>query len=246
MNGQGQRWKIGELARATGLTVRALRYFDEIALLSPSDRSGAGHRLYSAGDVRRLYRILALRDLGMPLGTVARLLDAQGDDLEPAVREHLGQVDRRIAMHRQLRRRLAALLRVAATAREPSIDRLLAVMEAMMESSYFTPDQLARLKERHHRPGGEELTGWQRRWADLAEEVRGHMENNTDPADPAAQDTAARWSTFMDELTGGDKGILSAMYAKLDGKGPEAATRGVIDTEVWEYIRRAFAVGYRG
>ena len=52
---------VGRLARATGLTVRTLHHWDEIGLLRPAERSGAGHRRYSAEDVERLYRILALR-----------------------------------------------------------------------------------------------------------------------------------------------------------------------------------------
>ncbi|MDH2428988.1 MerR family transcriptional regulator [Sphaerisporangium sp. TRM90804] len=244
MSGAGRRWKVGELARATGLTVRALHYFDQIGVLCPSERSTAGHRVYTAGDVRRLYRVLALRDLGLPLGAVARVLDGPAAGLEPVVRENLARVDRRLAVHRRSRRRLVALLDAMAATRDPSIDRLLDDMEAMMESGYFTPGQLTRLKARHRTLGDEGLAGWQREWADIAEEVRGHIANGVDPAAPAAQATAARWSAFTHRLTGGDRSVLSAMYAKLDGKGPEAATRGVVDTQVWDYIRRAFAVGY--
>jgi DNA-binding transcriptional MerR regulator len=43
-----RHWKVGELARATGLTVRTLHYFDETGLLRPVARSAAGHRLYTA------------------------------------------------------------------------------------------------------------------------------------------------------------------------------------------------------
>jgi hypothetical protein len=142
-----------------------------------------------------------------------------------------------------LKERLAVLLKAVRTSGEPSIDQLITVMEAMMEAGYFSPDQLSRIKDRHQ-AADEGLTDWQQRWADLAAQVRAHIADGTDPADPAAQSTAGAWSDFMDQLTGGDRGILSAMYAKLDGKGPEAATRGVIDTRVWEYIKRAFAVGY--
>ena len=238
-----QQWKIGELAAAAGLTVRTLHYFDEIGLLSPSDRSAAGHRRYCGTDVQRLYRILALRELGMPLGKVAEVLDGQAEDLEPAVAEHLALVDRRLVLNRQLRQRLALLLKAVRASREPAIDQLIAAMEAMMEAGYFSPDQLSRIKDRHQ-AGDEGLADWQQRWADLAAQVRTHLADGTDPADPAAQVTAGRWSEFMDQLTGGDKGILSAMYAKLDDKGPEIATRGVVDTQVWDYIKRSFAVGY--
>lgn len=60
-----RRFKVGELARATGLSVRALRHYDELGLLVPSERTGGGHRLYGEDDVHRLYRIVALRSLGL-------------------------------------------------------------------------------------------------------------------------------------------------------------------------------------
>ena len=63
----GERYRIGELARAAGVTVRALHHYDSLGLLVPSERTGAGHRLYSADDVERLYRLLALRGVGLPL-----------------------------------------------------------------------------------------------------------------------------------------------------------------------------------
>ncbi len=55
-SGPEQAWKVGTLAKATGLTVRALHHYDHIGLLSPSRRTAAGHRLYTADDVARLYR----------------------------------------------------------------------------------------------------------------------------------------------------------------------------------------------
>ncbi len=57
-----RRWQIGELAKKTGLSVRALRHYDELGPLKPSERSDAGYRLYAEVDVRRLFRIVALRD----------------------------------------------------------------------------------------------------------------------------------------------------------------------------------------
>ena len=57
-------WKIGELARRTGLTVRTLHHYDEIGLLSPAERSDGGHRVYYEAGVQRLYRIVSLRSLG--------------------------------------------------------------------------------------------------------------------------------------------------------------------------------------
>jgi hypothetical protein len=52
-----QRWSIGQLARASGVTVRTLHYYDQIGLVSPGERTAAGHRRYVEADVRRLYRV---------------------------------------------------------------------------------------------------------------------------------------------------------------------------------------------
>ncbi|WP_263404975.1 MerR family DNA-binding transcriptional regulator [Pseudomonas aeruginosa] len=52
--------KVGELAKQTGLTVRALHHYDDIGLLQPSARSDAGYRLYTPKDITRLHQIQAL------------------------------------------------------------------------------------------------------------------------------------------------------------------------------------------
>jgi DNA-binding transcriptional MerR regulator len=46
-------WKIGEVAAATGLTVRALHHYDEIGLVKPSARTESGHRLYTQARAAR-------------------------------------------------------------------------------------------------------------------------------------------------------------------------------------------------
>ena len=66
--------RIGELARAAGVTVRALHHYDELGLLVPSERTQGGHRLYAAADVERLYRLLALRGIGLPLEEIGHAL----------------------------------------------------------------------------------------------------------------------------------------------------------------------------
>ena len=48
----------------------------------------------------------------------------------------------------------------------------------------------------------------------------------------------------MDDMTGGDRAIRSS--TPLDGKGPEAATLGIVKAPVWDYLKRAFAVGFSG
>jgi MerR family transcriptional regulator, thiopeptide resistance regulator len=65
-------FKVGELARRTGLTVRALHHYDDIGLLHPSVRSDAGYRLYNAADIERLHTVQALQHLGLSLNDIQK------------------------------------------------------------------------------------------------------------------------------------------------------------------------------
>lgn len=132
-----KRWKVGELAGATGVTVRALHHYDELGLLVPYERTGSGHRLYAEVDVRRLYRILALRRLGFPLEEIASLLDEGGLSLAETVRRHLERVERDLAHQHQLRGHLLQIRDALDRSVEPSITEFIDALEvmAMIETS---------------------------------------------------------------------------------------------------------------
>jgi DNA-binding transcriptional MerR regulator len=71
---------VGRLAELAGVTVRTLHHYDEIGLVRPSARTGAGYRAYSAGDVERLREVLAYRRLGFGLREIADLVDDPATD----------------------------------------------------------------------------------------------------------------------------------------------------------------------
>jgi MerR family transcriptional regulator, thiopeptide resistance regulator len=123
--------RIGSLAAATGLSVRALRHYDEIGLLKPSGRSDAGHRLYRGSDLERLYRIRLLRSLGVALPEIGRALNDPSSDLHSVIATHLDNLDRRIDASNRLRARLGQLLQSLATSVHPEPEHLTKVLEAM-------------------------------------------------------------------------------------------------------------------
>jgi DNA-binding transcriptional MerR regulator len=102
--------KVGDLAAATGLTVRALHYYEQIGLLPAPERSTGGHRVYSSDDVARLYRICLLRRLGFPLGEIATTLDDPAWNLRAALGRHLASLDDQLRAGQELRQRVARLL----------------------------------------------------------------------------------------------------------------------------------------
>ncbi|MGG0813072.1 MerR family transcriptional regulator [Paenibacillus alvei] len=69
-----QLWKVGELAKLTGLTLRTLRFYDQIGLFYPSAYSDSGHRLYNEADLSRLQQILSLKELGLSLEEIKSIV----------------------------------------------------------------------------------------------------------------------------------------------------------------------------
>jgi DNA-binding transcriptional MerR regulator len=155
-------WSIGELAAQTGLTVRTLHHYDEIGLARPSRRSAAGHRRYTAADVRRLHRIVALRGFGFPLTEIAALLDDPGLDAGELVRRQLAQVSDRLIRAERLRDRLAIVLEMFGAADQPSAAVLLNLIEEMTAvEHHYTPEEFERMAEQR-RQMSEQLTPEQR------------------------------------------------------------------------------------
>ena len=238
----GTLLQIGEVARAAGLTVRTLHHYDEIGLLVPSGRSESGYRLYSDADVRRLYRILALRGMGFPLEEIAATLVREGEDPRPAVRRHLERIDEQLRLTGQLRARLTHILDVLDRSDEPSRYQFIDAIEVMTRMErYYTPEQLEQLAERAGALGEEGMRRAQDEWAALIAEVEAERLAGTDPADPKLDPLVARWTALVEQFTGGDPGIRASLQRLYDTEGPELASHGAMNAETMAYAGRAMA-----
>ncbi len=71
---------VKQLAAISGVTVRTLHHYDEIGLLKPAHIGANGYRYYGRAEMLRLQRILFHRELGVPLGDIAGLLELEGAD----------------------------------------------------------------------------------------------------------------------------------------------------------------------
>ncbi|MFE7357270.1 MerR family transcriptional regulator [Streptomyces sp. NPDC057543] len=70
-------YSIGELARRTGLTVKTIRFYSDRGIVAPTERSPAGYRLYSIDAVARLDLVRTLRELGLDLPTIRKVVDRE-------------------------------------------------------------------------------------------------------------------------------------------------------------------------
>src|SRR5689334_13218011 len=102
------RLKIGELARRAGLSVRALRHYDAIGLLSPSGRRERGARLYGPDDLVPLHRIEALKQMACSLADIKASLDGQTP--QEILSRQIAALDAQAARARRLSRQLHHML----------------------------------------------------------------------------------------------------------------------------------------
>jgi DNA-binding transcriptional MerR regulator len=235
---------VGRVAKATGLTVRTLHHYDELGLLVPGGRTGAGYRLYDADDLRRLFHIVALRRLGVPLKDIGPLLDREGDDLARTVDEQLEAAERALGETQRLRDRLLAIRDALARRQAPSVDDLIDAMEAMtMYERYYTPDQLERLRRRREEVGDERIAAVQQEWAELHAALRREMEAGTDPADPRLRPYAERGRALFQAFTGGDRDIAHSLKRLWENEDPERVSCGAVDRELADYYRLVMEAG---
>ncbi|MCH5643863.1 MULTISPECIES: MerR family transcriptional regulator [unclassified Gordonia (in: high G+C Gram-positive bacteria)] len=106
---------IGDFATMGRVSIRMLRHYDQIGLLQPARVDDhTGYRYYEADQLRRLNRVVALKDLGFTLAEVARIIDADVDpaELRGMLRLRRAQVAEQIAADRDRLTRIEARLRI--------------------------------------------------------------------------------------------------------------------------------------
>ena len=228
-----RKYRVREFAHLTGVTVKALRHYDRLGLLTPA-RTSVGHRAYSTRDRERLRQILALKRVGVPLTRMRSLLDADPAALTTQLRarraelvreqEHLVRADRALALVEESLPHAAddrmVLSRLADVIDTPR--------EAAAMARYFSPDawELAR-------PFYEDWPS--PHWVPLYREIAAAIPEG--PGSAHAEDLFRRWNTlghsFWRELTS-DPDLSQKLH--------DGFARAWRDREHWpEALKRRFA-----
>ncbi|HSF14133.1 MAG TPA: MerR family transcriptional regulator [Vicinamibacteria bacterium] len=192
-----ESYRVKELARLAGVTVRTLHHYDRIGLLVPSARSEAGYRFYGEADLYRLQHILVWRELGFSLEQIRRVLDEPGFDRHKALVTQRQELSRRA-------RRLEAMIRSV----ELALEELEGGQEMNVEKLFdgFDPEEYE--EEARQRwgdtPAYQEAARRTREYSDddwarikaegdaLLQELAGKMAKGAEPDDPEVLELAER------------------------------------------------------
>lgn len=85
---RSEKMTVHEVAKLTGITIRALHYYDEIGLLEPAKADKTKYRLYTENDLEKLQQILFYREIGFSLKEIKELLSAPAYSKREALERH--------------------------------------------------------------------------------------------------------------------------------------------------------------
>ncbi len=222
------------------VSVRTLRFYDKVGLLSPTCYTEAGYRLYTDGDFLRLQQILVLKFLGFSLDEIKRCLRVGPTVLREALalqkvmmQERREQLDAVIAAIDEMQ----SLLQTDQQEWE-AIVKVIRVIQMSQTSDwrkkYFSDTQLSQMEELSKQSYSEEqrakLAEWGKDWSEEDQRIatqqwdafiaglKGLVAASADPASLAAQALAAQWAALIGGFTHGDPGIqegLKNLYSNL-------------------------------
>ncbi len=229
-----QHYTTSQFAQKAAVTARTLRFYDKVGLLSPSEHTEAGHRLYSDKDLWSLQQILALKFLGFSLEEIKVCLQTNPERLQEALATQK-------AMMREKRSRLDAVLRAIEKAemllrdnREDWESIIINVIQVIqMEQNkewvnkYLTEDQqqkMAEISRKSYSPEAvQKIAEWginwteedqkqaSQQWNAVYAELRRLVAEGKDPAGPEAQALAKQQSDLVRQFTRGDAEVEAGL-----------------------------------
>ncbi len=223
MDEKGKTYLIGELAAATGVTVRTLQHYDNIGLLPTSGRTEGGRRMYTEEDILCLEQIIFYKSLGLSLQEIReKVVNRPGViQIEDLLREQ------EIALYKKIEDAHASIAaieayRSAIAAGNPSSWQLLTSFIRTLKNGNlmdwmqyaFSDAQIEVLGKRYVKVQG--AFDLYHTWRALALRAVTLARSGTAPDEPAAQELARDWRRMVQEATGGDAEHVQA-FAQIQG-----------------------------
>lgn len=213
-------WSIGEMARRAGVSVRTLRHYDAIGLLSPAGVMASGYRRYDAAALARLEQILFFRELGFPLAQIREIMTHPDYDAREAMRRQRALL---LAQRSRVETMLARLDEALAGEGTPRME-VFSMKEIEMMKARYAEEAKARWGGTDAYAQSEKRTATygQSDWAQIQEGMEERMAafaavRGLDAADERVQALVADWQQYItdhfytctDEILAG----LGEMYA---------------------------------
>lgn len=244
------RIDISEVSRRTGLSLRALRFYEQRGIVQPM-RSDGGRRIYGSGELARLNAAVALKRAGFSLSDIATMLSDRTIDLGPLIAAQIDAVAAEAAELAKTRKLLASV-RARIDARETiDVETLCALIRrpepsttdmATIAARYLGEEARAAFVASWERvPEGFDPAGYAAAWRELGNRIEAALP--LDPSTSQAQAFVDQWfallKPFADSAPPHVLAGVSRMYDDMDSWSDEADPG--FSKAVWDFVRAAAA-----
>lgn len=243
---------ISEVARRTGLTSRALRFYEARGLVRPL-RTEGGRRWFGPGEMARLNAIVALKRAGFALSAIARMLEGKSVDLARLVEAQLAEIEARAAEVAQARTLLLSVQSRIDRGEPIDVATLCSLIKqgnATMEAEnwqritdrYISLEEKARWADRMEEvPPGFDQAEYSRKWAELGERIERALP--LDPASKQAQAFLDEWKALLKPFTDvATPEIMAGANRLYDNMGEwQHEQKPPFSMKVWEFVKAAGA-----
>jgi DNA-binding transcriptional MerR regulator len=238
-------FKIGEVAKRTGVSIRSLRHYDSIELLSPSGRSESGYRLYSKSDLMQLQQIVSLKQMGFPLNTIKSMLNDDSLTLQKTMEMHMEYMQNELLKQQQIYRQIKHVCELMQTKQEVSIDEVCQTVESIkMLEKYYTEEQLEELKKRTFHLDEKKAKEYDDAWHAVFNGLAELEKQGVAASSPKTKPFALKSRELLSAFTQGDEGIeqsIKKMYEQ-EGGGQMLRNHGLdVSDDLYEYYSQALA-----
>lgn len=249
---------IRDVARKTGLSSRALRFYESKGLIAPL-RTASGRRLFGAAQLARLHQIVVLKSAGLSLTQMRQLFDGQTIDLAAMLAAQLTMLTeeaQRIASAQTLIHFAMARIEAGEAIDAATFCSLIESGDQMMQQEpkewqavtdrYFTPAEKAEWAQKWAQmPADFDAEAYQTAWQELGNRIKAALPLAPDSA--AAQSFVDEWYALLAPFTAVASPEMwngaVKMYDQMDdwaGQGEGAADPG-FDKKVWDFMKLATA-----
>ncbi|WP_096271245.1 MerR family transcriptional regulator [Paucisalibacillus globulus] len=238
-------WRTGEIAEISGLSVRTLRYYDQIKLLSPTEHTNSGHRRYTHKDLQSLLEIITLKQMGFSLEEI-RDLKEQGN--HSTISEILNNQIQRVKSYIDVQQKLLIQLEhvhdeFSNSKRKfislKSITTLFELMNAN-QTNHFSKNQINRMREHYYSIDETTLHLSEIEFNSILEELKDKKEKGISPHDESVINIAARWNNMIQSISPKDNELrknAELFYAD----NPDLATKVGLESSLYQYLYEALS-----
>lgn len=245
---------IDEVVRRTGLTSRALRFYESRGLLRPK-RTSSGRRLFGPTELERVHQIMMLKRAGLTVAQMQQLFDRKAVDIASLLRAQLDNLSSQAAEIAAAQKLIKAVLGQIGTSQPITVAMMCGLIKHSAQCASGAPEWRAVIDRFWTTEAQAEWRrlvgpvwaqhpewadgGYQRQWRALSNQIRAAMP--MDPSGEQARSFVQNWLDLLEPIskvaTPDMRAAMVAMYA--DMKNWPASVDHGFESEVWEFIRSA-------